>query len=232
MHLVKASTAMTRPLTRLGRTFKVIVRACLTTNGDALVPVPAGDVTETGPAPAPAGTTAVAVVGLVTENVAAGVPAKAIAVAPVRFVPVIVTVSPTRPVSGATVVIVGGGLISKFVSLLAMPVGVITLIGPDTAPVGTVAVICDGELTVKAEAAMPPKLTDVAPVRFVPVITTCVPAGLVVGANEVIVGPFVVMSNDQPPAIAPLSSPAKSSKTYSDHVPFGTVPLKIVRAAP
>ena len=45
--------------------------------------------------------------------------------------------------------------------------------------------------TVKVVAAVPPKLTAVAPVKFVPVIVTVVPVGAVVGVKEVIVGKVV-----------------------------------------
>jgi hypothetical protein len=44
------------------------------------------------------------------------------------------------------------------------------------------------ELTVNVVALVPLNLTDVAPVRFVPVITTEVPTGPVVGEKLVIVG--------------------------------------------
>ena len=43
--------------------------------------------------------------------------------------------------------------------------------------------------------------------------------------------PSVVMCNAHPPLIEPKSVPS-SSTTYSDHVPFGELPLKIERAEP
>ena len=57
-------------------------------------------------------------------------------------------------------------------------------------PAGAVAVICVAELTVKPVAAVAPKLTAVAPVKFVPVITTDVPppVGPAVGEIDVTVG--------------------------------------------
>ena len=39
---------------------------------------------------------------------------------------------------------------------------------------GVTAVICEGLTTVRLVAAIPPKVTVVAPVRFVPIITTFV----------------------------------------------------------
>ena len=52
---------------------------------------------------------------------------------------------------------------------------------------GTSAVIVVLLITVKLVAAMPPNATAVVPVKFVPVIVTIVPAGPVVGANDVMV---------------------------------------------
>ena len=55
---------------------------------------------------------------------------------------------------------------------------------------GDVAVICVELLTVKDVAAVPPKLTAVAPVRFVPLIVTLVPPAVepVFGETPVTVG--------------------------------------------
>ena len=57
-------------------------------------------------------------------------------------------------------------------------------------PAGAVAVICVALLTVKPVAAVPPKVTAVAPERLVPVMTTEVPpaVGPAVGETEVTVG--------------------------------------------
>ena len=69
------------------------------------------------------------------------VPLKVTAVAPVKFVPLIVTVFPTCPLVGVKPVIVGGlaTVTVKLLALVAMPAGVVTLSGPDVAAVGTVA---------------------------------------------------------------------------------------------
>jgi hypothetical protein len=56
-----------------------------------------------------------------------------------------------------------------------VPTGVVTEIAPLVAPDGTVAVIVDASTTVNAVAATPPNSTDVAPVRFGPVIVTTEP---------------------------------------------------------
>ena len=72
-------------------------------------------------------------------KVVALTPLNATAVAPVKFVPVIVTLVPTGPLVGAKLVIVGGLTTVKGLALLAVPTGVVTLSGPDVAPAGTVA---------------------------------------------------------------------------------------------
>lgn len=81
----------------------------------------------------------------------------------------------------------------KFDVLVAVPPAVVTLMGPVVAPVGTVAVILVAELTMKV-ALTPLNLTEVAPVKFVPVIVTLDPTGPDVGENEVIVGAEVAPS--------------------------------------
>src|SRR5688572_26415460 len=49
-----------------------------------------------------------------------------------------------------------------------------------------------GETTVNDAAAVPPKLTAVVPVKFVPVMVTVVPLIADVGVNEVMVGKSVL----------------------------------------
>jgi len=67
---------------------------------------------------------------------------------------------------------------------------VVTLTVTAPLPAAVTAVICVAEFTTKLAAAVPPKLTDVAPVKLVPVMTTLVPpeAGPDVGARPVTVG--------------------------------------------
>jgi len=66
-------------------------------------------------------------------------PLNATAVAPLKFVPLIVTLVPTGPLVGAKLVIVGAGTTVKLLALVAVPPAVVTLTGPVVAPVGTVA---------------------------------------------------------------------------------------------
>ena len=55
-----------------------------------------------------------------------------------------------------------------------VPAGVVTVTSTVPVPAGAVTMICVEELTVYT-ALEPPKLTAVAPVKFVPVIVTDVP---------------------------------------------------------
>jgi hypothetical protein len=157
-------------------------------NALALEAVPAGVVTLIGPVVAPIGTVAEIDVEELTEKLAL-VPLKRTAVASVKFVPLIVTAVMTgRPLVGVKLVIVGG--LAATVNALALetvPAGVVTLIGPAVAPLGTAVAIVVTELTVKL-ALTPLKVTAVAPVKFVPVIVTVVSTGALVGMKLVIDG--------------------------------------------
>lgn len=62
----------------------------------------------------------------------------------------------------------------KFRPLL-WPAAVVTYSVVEPLPAGITAVICVVEFTVKLLAALPPNRTEVAPVKFVPVIVTEVP---------------------------------------------------------
>jgi hypothetical protein len=112
-------------------------------------------------------------------------PLKVTVVAPVKFVPLIVTLVLTGPLVGVKLVIVG--VTVNALALVAVPSGVVTLIGPVVAPLGTVACIVVAELTEKL-ALVPLNATAVAPVKFVPLIVTLVPTGPLVGVKLVIVG--------------------------------------------
>lgn len=74
---------------------------------------------------------------------------------------------------------------------VAVPAEVVTaMLTAPAEPAGATAVICVALLTVKEVAAVLPKLTAVAPVKLVPVMTTPVPPAVVPddGATTVIVG--------------------------------------------
>ena len=68
----------------------------------------------------------------------------------------------------------GDDVTVKLAALVAPPSGVVIVMGPVIAPVGTVAVIVPESLTVKV-APFPLNETVVAPVKFVPVIVTTDP---------------------------------------------------------
>lgn len=154
----------------------------------ALVAVPPAVVTAIVPVEAPVGTVAVILVALTTEYVVAAIPLNLTAVAPVKFVPVMVTVAPIVELLGVNELIVGAGITVKLDPLVAVPPGVVTEIIPVVDPVGTVAVILVELTTVKVVAAVPLKLTAVVPVKFVPVMVIVVPIPPLVGVKDEIVG--------------------------------------------
>src|SRR6266480_4799678 len=106
-----------------------------TVNALALVAVPPGVVTLIDPVVAPAGTVACIAVVEVTVKLVALTPLNVTDVAPMNFVPVIVTVLPTGPLGGVKPVIVGGGggggvSTVNALELVAVPAGVVTRSGP------------------------------------------------------------------------------------------------------
>src|SRR2546427_8916971 len=103
-----------------------------------------------------------------------------------------VTPVPTGPLAGVKLVIVGELITVKLPALLAVPPGVVTLIVPVVAPVGTVAWIELAELTVKVALA-PLKATTVVPVKLVPLMVTLVPTGPLAGVKLVIVGGLITV---------------------------------------
>ncbi len=137
------------------------------------------------PVVAPLGTIAVMLVAETTVKVVAGEPLNATSVAPVNPDPLIVTLVPTGVLVGVKELTTGGTVTVKLSVLVAVLKAFVTLIGPEVALLGTVAVICVSESKVKL-AALPLNLTDLAPVKLAPVIATVVPTGPLVGENEVI----------------------------------------------
>jgi hypothetical protein len=146
-----------------------------------LVAVPAAVVTAMGPVSAPFGTLAVIWLSEFTVKLAL-TPLKVTAVAPVKWLPLIVTEARTLPEVGEKEEMAGAAdavTVNEFV-LVPVPPGPVTAMGPVAAPAGTVAVIWVAELTVKG-AGVPPTVTAVAPVNPVPVSVTEAPALPVVG---------------------------------------------------
>ena len=156
--------------------------------------VPPGVVTVTSTTPVPAGSSAVIVVSETTVKLVAGEVPKSTAVAPVKAIPVIVTVLPpdSGPAVGLMLVTVG---VAVYVNWSAgevadIPPGVVTVTSTTPVPGGSSAVIVVSETTVKLVAGVMPKSTAVAPVKAVPVIVTVVPpvTGPSVGLMLVTVG--------------------------------------------
>jgi len=116
----------------------------------------------------------------VTEKVAV-VPLNFTLVAPVKFVPVSVTLVPVCPLAGEKLVIVDAATLTvKLLAEVAVPCGVTIEIFPVTAPLGTVAVTLVALTTVNVAAA-PPIVTEVAPLKCVPFTVTEIPALPLVG---------------------------------------------------
>jgi hypothetical protein len=190
-HAPNPSLTVTLPrATRLSLRCREMFRSCdgpLTVKFVALVAVPLAVVTVILPVVAPDGTV-VTICVAVFDVIVAVVPLNFTEVAPVRFVPVMVTEVPTGPEVGVNEVIVGteAAPTVKFVPLSAVPLAVVTLMGPVVAPAGTVVTICVALFDVIV-AVVPLNFTEVAPVRFVPVMVTEVPTGPEVGVNKVMV---------------------------------------------
>jgi hypothetical protein len=96
------------------------------------------------------------------------------------------TVSPIAPAAGAILAI--DGATRNVAPLVAVPPAVVTDIVPDTAPEGTVAVICVSLFTVMVTTGVAPIVTAVAPVNPLPAITTVDPTIPEPGANPVMDG--------------------------------------------
>ena len=119
-------------------------------------------------------------VGLSKEKLAAEVAPKLTAVAPMKSVPVIVTLVPPAagPDDGLTPVTVGGGTnVNLSPALVALvPAGVVTVTSCAPAlPGGAIAVSLVAAIGVKTVALDPPNLTALGFARLVPVIVTLVP---------------------------------------------------------
>lgn len=149
--------------------------AVMTEKSAELLALPPAVVTAILPLVAPLGTTAVMEVVLITVKVVAAIPLNFTAVAPEKFMPVMVTTVPVWPLVGVKEVIVGKETTVKLVALLAVPPGVVTLILPVVAPTGTMAFNAVAEILVIVVDATPLNFTALAPVKLVPIRVTVDP---------------------------------------------------------
>src|SRR3954452_16213032 len=82
---------------------------------------------------------------------------------------------------------VGGAVSVKSRRLAPVPPGVVTATGPVVAALGTTASISMSDTSLNV-AAWPPKVTEDAPVKPVPVMVTDVPTGPLSGRNAATTG--------------------------------------------
>ncbi|BBH18908.1 hypothetical protein Back11_02530 [Paenibacillus baekrokdamisoli] len=142
--------------------------------------VPPVVVTLTSTVPVPAGAVAVICVAEFTVKPVAAVAPNVTAVAPVRFVPVKMTVvtPDVGPAVGEMLVIVGAAMNVYWsaADVADVPPSVVTLTSTVPAlPGGAMAVICVAESTVKDVASVASNVTAIVPNRFEPVSVTVVP---------------------------------------------------------
>lgn len=141
----------------------------------ALLAVPPGVVTIMLAVPVPAGLVQ-SILLVVTEQLA-DVPPK-VTVPLLKFVPKMETGVPPalEPEPGLILLMVGGETKVKRLALVPVATGVVTeMVTAPALCAGVLQVIRVADATVQPMAVEPPKLTNVAPVRSVPVIVTLVP---------------------------------------------------------
>lgn len=141
----------------------------------------------------------------------------------VKFVPDIVTVAPTAPLSGLKPVMVGLGNTVKFDALVMVTPLDPTEIGPFTAPAGTVVVM----LVVFEEVTLvtPPLNETVGvPLKFVPEIITVAPIAPLIGLKPVIVGVSRTVKLEEVEIVTPLTV----TNIFPDVAPTGTVVVMLV----
>jgi hypothetical protein len=105
--------------------------------------------------------------------------------APVKALPEMVTVAPTFPELGLKEETVG--ITPKDAELVPIPDGVVTAIGPVSAPDGTAALICVSETTMNLDAT-PLKVTAEVPVKALPETLTEAPTGADAGETAATAG--------------------------------------------
>ena len=182
--------------------------------------VPLGVVTVTLPEMAPAGTTTTRPVAVLLAMVVWAVPLKLTLVAPLRLVPVMVTLVPTGPLFGLRLVSVGAGRVTVKATPLEVPPGVVAVTLPVAAPLGTtipviwVPAAFTAKPLVTVLLAEPAKVMTLVPVRLAPFRVTVLPTTPLAGAMLVSAGWVVTVK------LTPLV------------VPLGVVALRLPVIAP
>lgn len=197
------------------------------------VPVPPGPVTVTFPLTEPDATTATICWSFTRIKLTAATPPNFTAVAPVRLLPLMITLAKLDAEAGTTLEITG--VLTKVnPASVAVTPDTVTVTEP-VDPVPTTAVICVAELTMKLCAAVPPKLTLLALVKLVPIIVTDAPEVAVTGVKEVMVGAVAEYVNPAsvavPPDVVTLTEPVVPVPTTAIICVADTT-LKLVAAVP
>ena len=129
--------------------------------------------------PVPAGAITVMLVSLFTLKLVAAVEPNMTLVAPVKPLPVMVTLVPpvTGPFVGLMLLMLGAVVYvnSSFAFTVEVPLAVVTVISTVPVPAGAITVMLVSLFTLKLVAAVEPNLTLVVPVKPVPVMVTLVP---------------------------------------------------------
>lgn len=203
-----------------------------TTKLPALVAVPPDVVTDIVPVDAVAGTVALIDVDDKTVNVA-DTPLNFTDVAPVKPEPVIVTTAPAGPDGGLKLVIFGNT--KKLLPLIAFTPDVTIDILPVVAATGTVALMEVDDNTVNV-ADTPLNLTDVVPVKLVPVMVTSIPTSPDVGVKLVMVGFMTVNVDDAVLLLASLAdtvwAPVVDEIGTVNVTPPGMLPVGVAVTVP
>ncbi len=139
---------------------------------------------------------------------------------------------------------VGGRYMVKADALVAVPLGVVTLMVPLVAPGGTTAVIEVLLTIVKLLAARPLNMTAVAPVNEVPVSVTVVPTPPAAGVKLVMVGAATIVKLVElvavppgvvtliVPVVAPVGTTAVMDAVLTTVKLLAAVPLNLTVVAP
>jgi hypothetical protein len=206
-------------LTNVGVGFGII-----TIKEEVLAAVPLGVVTAIRPDVAPTGTVNVKVVALTTAYELRATPLSVTALVFVKFVPVTVIVVPTTPLVGMKLLTTGGFANTVKANVdVAVPPGVVTLMLPVVAPMGTFTIICvPALLTVSPVANTPLNVTLVAPVKPVPVRATIVPTTPLVGEKLFTTG---TLTNTVKGAVVEAVPPGVVTLMLPVVAPIGTVAL-------